>query len=80
MALKIEIDLVFSVSVFYIVAARATGTVTYTRLTVRILRGLPLNAFVNARACTSGRSTCGNLPNLTHNHKLHQGVAPPGLT
>ena len=44
---------------------------------MRILRGLPFNACVNARACTSLRPTFGN---LTHNHELYQGVAPPGLT
>ena len=42
-----------------------------------ISRGLPINASVNARACTSLRPTFGN---FTHNHELHQGVAPPGLT
>ena len=46
---------------------------------MRISRGLPFNACVNARACTSGRSGFGKPANLTHNHKLHQGVAPPGL-
>ena len=44
---------------------------------MRISRGLPFNACVNARACTSLRPTFGN---LTHNHELYQGVAPPRLT
>ena len=44
---------------------------------MRISRGLLFNACVNARACTSLRPTFGN---LTHNHELYQGVAPPGLT
>ena len=43
---------------------------------MRISRGLPFNACVNARACTSLRPAFGN---LTHNHELYQGVAPPGL-
>ena len=47
---------------------------------MRISRGLPFNACVNARACKSGRSGFGKPANLTHNHELHQGVAPPGLT
>ena len=47
---------------------------------MRISRGLPFNACVNARACTSGRSGFGKPANLTHNQELHQGVAPPGLT
>ena len=47
---------------------------------MRISRGLPFNVFVNARACTSGRAVFGKPTNLTHNHELHHGVAPPGLT
>ena len=47
---------------------------------MRISRGLPFNACVNARACTSGRVVFGKPANLTHNRELHQGVAPPGLT
>ena len=47
---------------------------------MRILHGLPFNACVNARACTSGRSGFGKPANQTHNHELHQGVALPGLT
>ena len=43
---------------------------------MRILRGLPFNVCVNARACTSLRPTLGN---HTHNHELYQGEAPPGL-
>ena len=44
---------------------------------MRISHGLPFNACVNARACTSLRPT---FCNLTHNHELYQGVVPPGLT
>ena len=44
---------------------------------MRISRGLPFNACVNARAC---RSVLGKPAHLNHNHELHQGVAPPGLT
>ena len=44
---------------------------------MRISRGLPINACVNARACTS---VLGKHAHLSHNHELHQGVAPPGLT
>ena len=44
---------------------------------MRISRGLPFNACVNARACTSLRPTFGN---LTYTQELYQGVAPPGLT
>ena len=47
---------------------------------MRISRGLPFNACVNARACTSGRAVFGKPTNVTHNHELHQAVAPPGLT
>ena len=47
---------------------------------MRISRGLPFNACVNARACTSGRSGFDKPANLTHNHELNQEVAPPGLT
>ena len=47
---------------------------------MRIARGLPFNACVNARACTSGQSGFAKPANLTHNHELHQGVTPPGLT
>ena len=47
---------------------------------MRISRGLPFNACVNARACTSGLSAFGTPTDLTHNHELYQGVAPPGLT
>ena len=41
---------------------------------------LTLNACVNARACTGLPLTSVFLPNLVHNHELHQGVAQPGLT
>ena len=44
---------------------------------MRISRGLPFNACVNARACTS---VLGKPADLNHNHELHQGVAPPWLT
>ena len=44
---------------------------------MRISRGLPFNACVNARACTS---VLGKPAHLNHYHELHQGVAPPGLT
>ena len=44
---------------------------------MRIPRGLPFNACVNARACAS---VLGKPAHLNHNHELHQGVAPPGLT
>ena len=47
---------------------------------MRILRGLPFNACVNARACTSGQGVFGTPTNLTHNHELYRGVAPPWLT
>ena len=47
---------------------------------MRISRGLPFNACMNARACTSVRSAFGTPTNLTHNHELYQGAAPPGLT
>ena len=47
---------------------------------MRISRGLPFNACVNARACTSVRSGFGKPANLNPNHELQQGVAPPGLT
>ena len=47
---------------------------------MRISGGLPLNACVNALACTSGRSAFGTPTNLTHNQELYQGVVPPGLT
>ena len=47
---------------------------------MRISRGLPFNACVNARECTSGRAVFNKPTNLTNNHELHQGVAPPGLT
>ena len=52
--------------------------------TERTTCGLPFNACVNARACTSLLTTLSNLflfpNNLTHNHELHEGVVPPGLT
>ena len=44
---------------------------------MRISRGLPFNACVNTGACTS---VFGKPAYLNHNHELHQGVAPPGLT
>ena len=44
---------------------------------MRISRGLPFNACVNARACTT---VLGEPAHLNRNHELHQGVAPPGLT
>ena len=44
---------------------------------MRTSRGLPFNACVNARACTS---TLGKPAHLSVNHELHQGVALPGLT
>ena len=44
---------------------------------MRTSRGLPFNACVNARACTS---TFGKPAHLNLNLELHQGVAPPGLT
>ena len=47
---------------------------------MRISRGLPFNACVNARASTSVRVVFGKPANLILNHELHQGVAPPGLT
>ena len=47
---------------------------------MRILRGLPFNACVNARACTSGRVVLGKPAHLNPNHELQQGVAPAGLT
>ena len=51
--------------------------------TVRTTRGLPFNACVIARACTSFLTTLSNLffpTNPTHDPELDQGVAPPGLT
>ena len=47
---------------------------------MRVWCGLPFNACVNARACTSGRLVLGKPAHLNPNHGLHQGVAPPGLT
>ena len=47
---------------------------------MRILRGLPFNACVNARACTSVRTGFGKPANLNPNNEPHQGVAPPWLT
>ena len=44
---------------------------------MRTSRGLPFNACVNARACTS---VLGKPAHLNPNHGLHQGVASPGLT
>ena len=44
---------------------------------MRISRGLPFNACVNARACTT---VLGKPAHLNRNHELHQGVAPPGRT
>ena len=44
---------------------------------MRISGGLPFNACVNARACTS---VLGKPAHLNHDHELHQGVALPGLT
>ena len=47
---------------------------------MRISRGLPFNACVNARPCKSGQVVLGKPAHLNPNHGLHQGVAPPGLT
>ena len=44
---------------------------------MRTSRGLPFNACVNARVCTS---FVGKPAHLIRNHELHQGVAPPGRT
>ena len=44
---------------------------------MRISRGLPFNACVNARACTS---VLGKPAHPNHDHELHQAVAPPWLT
>ena len=44
---------------------------------MRTLRGLPFNACVNARACTT---VLGKPAHLNRNLELHQGVAPPGRT
>ena len=43
---------------------------------MRTSRGLPFNACVNARACTS---ILGKPAHLNLNHELHQGVARLGL-
>ena len=47
---------------------------------MRISRGLPFKACVNARACTRVLSTFPFSLILRNTHVLHQGVAPPGLT
>ena len=44
---------------------------------MRTSRGLPFNACVHARVCAK---VLGKPAHLTHNHELHQGVTPPGLT
>ena len=44
---------------------------------MRTSRGLPFNACVNARACTT---LLGKPAHLNRNLELHQGVAPPGRT
>ena len=53
---------------------------------MRISRGLPLNACVNARACTSVLSTCGNLflfllilPTITNSTKGWPRLGLPTL-
>ena len=44
---------------------------------MRTSRGLPFNACVNARACTT---RLGKSAHLHRNLELQQGVAPPGRT